>query len=78
MKHFEDTWEEAEKITKTIPLNERIDNINNLLSIYKNNNDPIIIGEVLFEIAGITKQYNINIDAALNQVLDDIKIDNYE
>jgi hypothetical protein len=78
MKHFEDTWEESEKIIKTIPLNERIDKIINLISSYKDNNDPIIIGEVLFEISGITKEHNINIDAALNQILNDIKVDNYE
>jgi hypothetical protein len=78
MKHFEDTWEESENLTLPIPLNERIDSIIKLISSYKDNKDPIIIGEVLFQISGITKEYNINIDAALNQIINDIKIDNYE
>ena len=75
--HFEDIWEEAEGMSEDVPLPSRIEHIKELLSGFERNKDPEIIGELLFEITGISKEENINVAAALKNHIDGLKIDRY-
>lgn len=76
-KHFEDTWEEAEELVYSSSLAFRIFKLKELLNDFEATKDPELIGKVLFELAGISKDNKINVDAALRSCIDDIKIDNY-
>lgn len=80
-KHFEDTWNEAESLITKTDIDNSIENIESILNEMKETNETAIIaeqlGEILFNISGITKKLNINIDAALRIVISIKKIDTY-
>ena len=74
MKHFEDIWEEAESLIEEVDNPESIAKIKELLVDIEN---PETIGKILFELAGISKKYNINVAASLQLAIDNEKIENY-
>jgi uncharacterized protein YabN with tetrapyrrole methylase and pyrophosphatase domain len=80
-KHFEDTWNEAESLITTTDIDNNIEKIESILNEMKETKENSIIaeqlGEILFNISGITKGLNINIDAALRMVISIKKIDTY-
>ena len=78
MRHFENTWLEAEGMTEDLPLDNYICNILNILTEFNNSKQPELIGELLFNVAAISKQYNINVDAVLKEHLNQLKIEKYE
>lgn len=78
MRHFENTWIEAEWMAEDLPLDNCICNILNILTEFNNSKQPELIGELLFNIAAISKQYNINVDAVLKEYLNQLKIEKYE
>ena len=65
-------------MTEDLPLDNYICNILNILTEFNNSKQPELIGELLFNIAAISKQYNINVDAVLKEYLDQLKIEKYE
>lgn len=77
-RHFENTWVEAEGMTENLPLDNCICNILNILTKFNNSKEPELIGELLFNVAAISKLYNINVDAALKEYLNQLKIEKYE
>lgn len=77
-RHFENTWVEAEGMTENLPLDNCICNIINILTKFNNSKEPELIGELLFNVAAISKLYNINVDAALKEYLNQLKIEKYE
>jgi hypothetical protein len=78
LRHFENTWIEAEGMSSDIPSDSCICNILNILTEFNNSKQPELIGELLFNIAAISKQYNINVDAVLKEHLNQLKIEKYE
>lgn len=36
-----------------------------------------LLGKILFELAGLSKEFNINVSAALRMMVDDAKIDRF-
>ena len=86
-EHFEDIWNEAESLTERKSL---VENINDIKENFRNieftglsdgKDDPEIshqYGEILFNLAAIAKDLNINVAAALKLIIDEKKIDNYE
>jgi hypothetical protein len=78
LRHFENTWLEAEGMTEDLPLDNYICNILNILTEFNNSKQPELIGELLFNVAAISKQYNINVDAVLKEYLNQLKIEKYE
>jgi SpoVK/Ycf46/Vps4 family AAA+-type ATPase len=78
VKHFEDIWEEAEGMSEDVPLASRIKYIKELADNFLANKDPEVMGELLFQLTGISKEENINVAAALKNHIDGLKIDRYE
>lgn len=77
MRHFEQTWEEAEDMVDSVSTASCVTKIKDLLDEFNNSNNTEILGEVLFEIAKLSKEHNINVDAALKQHINNLKIDQY-
>lgn len=65
-------------MAEDLPLDNCICNILNILTEFNNSKQPELIGELLFNIAAISKQYNINVDAVLKEYLNQLKIEKYE
>lgn len=76
MKHFEDTWEEAEDMSHLHSVS--IEKIKETLNKFNNSKEPIVLGELLFYLATYSKEYNINVDAALSKFIDNLKIEFYD
>lgn len=76
MRHFEDLWNEAEGLVDSRSPAIRIEYIKSLLS--KLDQEPSLLGEVLMEISGLSRDYNINVWGALSNAIDALKIDAYE
>jgi len=71
-KHWEDTWNRAEEATTKLPsptLEEHVNQINKYMKLIGEGNH-LLLGEVIFEICGMTKKLNINIDVLLNRICD--------
>lgn len=72
--HFEDLWEEAEKLSTytEISKSQIIDLLNSI------EQHPECFGDILFLLAKLSKSLNINVAAALQNKINDVKIDLYE
>lgn len=71
-KHWEDTWNRAEEMIQSLPessVEEHVAQIQKYAKLIGEGNH-LLLGEVVFEICGLTKQLNINIDALLNRICD--------
>jgi hypothetical protein len=90
MKHFEELWEEAEQLQKdSMTLDSRLDSIRNLIEGWQKEhgygqltsieleNLQDLIGIILFELAGLSKDMKINVAAILNKRIEEEKIDLY-
>ncbi len=78
--HFEDIWNESEHISRTLGNSKPLVNIEwckTLLDHLETETVPIkqaeLVGEILFEICGITDKLNINSAAALKYAAEQIK-----
>lgn len=77
-RHFENIWVEAEKFSDG-DLASTISKIKQELDKLESPSDSAeFLGLVLFLLANISKQLNINVAAALQQTIDDYKIDHNE
>lgn len=94
MKHFEDVWVEAEKISSELYTEEH-DTNNAACEVEENarqlqsyveaalEEDPNIenmnelVGDILFHLARVCKEFNINSWAALEKATNNAKIDLY-
>jgi len=65
---FEDIWNESELLQDVLHLDNRIELIKGLLDKFKEQRDPKILGEVLFFISGLSKDFDINVAAHLNAI----------
>lgn len=89
MKHFEDIWNEAEELTKNSneKLPDIINDIKDSLEDLKyktSTKDNVILstllpehnllGDILFDLAKISKKININVYLALKDAIDEEKI----
>lgn len=84
MKHFEEMWNEAETLQKK---GAPIDRMRLLAKMLEDcEKDPPkshedveeFMSSLLFEMAGLSKDMNVNVAAALNKAITDAKIDQYE
>ena len=75
MKHFENLWEEAENVAEkyvdkntlnALKLNSKLEKLNDEDRIQ-------LIGNIIFELCFLTKKYDINSWAALEEVMNDCK-----
>jgi len=84
MKHFEELWNEAESLQKKAAPIKRMDALVSILENCKNNpptsHEDVeeFMSNLLFEMAGLSKDMNVNVAAALNKAITDAKIDQYE
>ncbi len=84
MRHFEEMWNEAESLQKQGAPIDRLTKLVELIDTCKK--DPPqshedveeFMSTLLFEMAGLSKDMNVNVAAALNNAITDAKIDQYE
>ncbi|TRO55588.1 hypothetical protein E2P64_06820 [Candidatus Bathyarchaeota archaeon] len=91
MKHFEDVWVEAERISSEL-YNEE-DDANNSAYVIEENARQLqyqveeapnveimteLVGELLFRLTRVCKEFNINSWTALEKATNDAKIDLYD
>ena len=81
MKHFEDIWTEAEGLQEKKEYRDRLNEIEQLIrdciELPEQRNDERFMSELMFLMAGLSKDLNINVAAALKSAVDDKKIDTY-
>lgn len=65
-------------MSEDLPLDNCICNILTILAEFNNSKQPELIGKLLFNVAAISKLYNINVDAVLKEYLNQLKIEKYE
>lgn len=80
--HFEDLWENAEKVAAELygesSVGELINTIKSNLMLLRNDNidtQGYLIGKILFDIAYLSQKINVNVYGALHEVVDDAKTD---
>lgn len=75
--HFEDIWNEAESLTEG---SSSFDNVRAALMVLETTGDDKgeQFGKLLFQIAHLSKDLNINVAAALLHEINNVKIDEYE
>lgn len=86
MKHFENLYEESEKlfanISSDLSLEDICVKIYNELEVVKNTSDKLkqgqCLGRILYYISGISKKQDINSYAALFEALEEFKQLNYD
>jgi hypothetical protein len=80
--HFEDIWNEAEKLSDNKTDLEFISSLKEEIDTLEKLTDPMeraeSMGSVLFLLAALSKAYNINVAAALKNAITNRKIDIYE
>jgi len=76
-RHFENIWVEAEKLSDG-DLGATISKIKQELDNIDSPEDAESFGLVLFLLANISRQLNINVAAALQQAINNYKVDNLE
>lgn len=82
MKTLDVVWNEAEALVDPVPPASRIAHIEQLLKEWQLSTcEPEecaeLMGKILFELAGLSKEFNVNISAALRMAVDDAKIDKF-
>jgi len=76
VKHFEDLWEEAEKLSviSSSTMEEIISNLQKDIENLSSNEDKnYIIGRMLFNITRISYKYNINVYSSLIEAMNDFR-----
>ena len=71
MKHFEHIWEEAEEIAPTNA------NLPKMIELLKESNSPENMGELLFLLSGISKNFDIDVWEQLEKAIENYKVENY-
>lgn len=79
MKHFEEFWNEAEKIADQLNQIDTVHRSNIIVNVDKFSKETdekaraILIGHILFDLCALTSKYNINSAAALKHVMEEYK-----
>lgn len=64
--HFEDLWQEAERKTKDIPYGDAVMSLQETVEVY----DDEKIGDLLLDLAVISREKNIDVFLALKEAVD--------
>lgn len=76
MKHFEELWEEAEKLSasSSFSINEIIiELVKDLKNLVLSDNKNYLMGKIIFNLACISYKYNINVYTALVDSINDFR-----
>lgn len=82
MKTLDTVWNEAEALVDPVPPASRFSSIRKLLEEWQQSVDNTeecaeLMGKILFELAGLSKEFNINVSAVLRMMVDNAKIDRF-